>query len=494
MLGRLTSLRSGALVGFAAILLVGGCDDDPTEPSAMPLSGDFTVTPDTLGVQEPIRVVFNRPIDAATALDPANFVVTDLCDTLRVPGSVRLAGDTLIFSPSEALRFLTLLSVRVQNVLDEDGNALPQPITFQRITQAPPVSDVSWTFLNSPTNDVVSGVSFADENTGYILTIGGSVYRTVNGGLVFGARFKNPNISQTFNIQTFGGDTVVFLGSILVGGSPQWGVFRSIDSALTFTPSNTVNRLVYGSQMRSVNGTIVGVVGGQGSTPGLYRYNLAANTLTPATGGPTSGSILFTDAALSPDTTNAIATFFNLSTNDGLAYRSVDGGATYSQITLPAVTPNLLGAGFIDEGTALLLGDSSTVLRVDVATGAVTALDGANGIPQTEIVGSATTVFRFSRARFVPGGQMGWITGSLVRRQPGSPDIVQGVVLQTRNGGQDWTRQAIVGAPENGLGFPPVNALQALSSDFAAISGVNGLIAARTDDSAPVAAACSFSQ
>src|SRR5690606_14194252 len=146
--------------------------------------------------------------------------------------------------------------------------------------------------------------------------------------------------------------------------SPQWGVFKSVDSALTFTPSNTVNRLVYGSQLRSVGGTIVGVVGGQGSTPGLYRYNLAANSLTLATGGPTSGSVLFTDAALSPDTTKAVATFFNLSTNDGLAYSSLDGGATYSQITLPAVMPNLLGAGFIDDGTALLLGDSSTVLRV----------------------------------------------------------------------------------------------------------------------------------
>jgi hypothetical protein len=473
---------------------VAACDDDPTDPSVAALAGDFTITPDTIGVQEPIRVVFSRPIDPATALDPANFVVTDLCDTLRVPGSVRLSGDTLIFSPSQALEFLTLLSIRVQNVLDVDGNALPQPITFQRITQAPPVSDVSWAFMNSPTNDIISGVNFADQSIGYVLTLGGSVYRTVNGGLSFGARFKNPNITQTFNIQTFGGDTVTFLGAVLVGGSPQWAVFRSVDSALTFTPSNTVGRVLYGSQLRNIGGEIVGVVGGQSSTPGLYRYNAGSNTLTASGGAPTSGSVLFTDAALSPDTVSAVATFLNSSTNLGLAYRSLDGGASYTQIILPAGVPSLLGAGFIDNGAALLLGDSSSVLRVDVTTGQVTELGAANGIPQTEIAGSTTSVFSFSRARFVPGGQIGWITGTVTRRQPGSPDVVQGLILQTRNSGQDWVRQAIESAPENGLAFPPVNALQALSPDFAALSGVNGLIAARTDDSAPAAAACSFSQ
>jgi hypothetical protein len=458
------------------------------------LSGDFSITPDTIGVQEAIRVVFNRPIDQATALDPANFVVTDLCDTLRVPGSIRLAGDTLIFSPSQSLPFLTLLSVRVQNVLDTQGNALPQPITFQRIIQAPAVSDVSWTFLNSPTNDVVTGINFANETVGYALTSGGSVYRTTNGGILFGARFKDPNITQTFNVQTFSGDTVVFLGAVLTGGSPQWAVFRSVDSALTFARSNTVNRQLYGSQLRAIGGEIVGVVGGQGSTPGLYRYNAATNTLTAAAGAPTSSTVLFTDAALSPDTTKAIATFFNLSTNLGSAYTSLDGGANYSALTLPSALPRLRGAGFVDDNTALVMGDSSTVLRVDVASGQVTALGAASGIPQTEIAGAATTVFTFSRVRFTPGGQVGWITGSLRRRQPGTPDVVQGVILQSRDGGQTWTRQAIEGAAENGLEFPAIGALQALSPDFAAVSGGSGLIAARTDDSRPAAAACSFSQ
>jgi hypothetical protein len=382
----------------------------------------------------------------------------------------------------------------VQNVLDEAGNALPQPITFQRITLAPEVSDVSWEFLNSPTNDIVTGIGFSDELVGYAVTLGGAVYRTVNGGVLFGARYKDPNVTQTFNIESFGGDTVVFLGAMLLsGGGSQWAVFRSVDSALTFTPSNAVNRLLLSGQFRRVNGTIVGVVGGQGSSPGLYRYDLASNTLVLASGAAASPAT-FTNVALSRDTTKALATFADNSTSTGLAHLSLDGGATYSPITLPPNIPRLFGAGFVDNATGLLLGDSSTVLRVDVGSGQVTALGAAAGVPQTSIVGGATTTFRFTRARFASGDMIGWITGTVTRRQPGQADVVQGVILQSRDGGLTWNRQAIAGAPDNGLGFPSVNAIQALSPDFAAMSGVNGLMAARTDDSRPAAAACSFNE
>ena len=490
---RRTHWCSAACLTLAAMVLLGGCDDDPTEPNLPPLTGDFSVTGDTIGIQEPIRIVFNRTINPATALDPANFVVTNLCDTLRVPGSVRLSGDTLVFSPSEALPFLSVLSIRVQNILDVDGNALPQPITFQRIVQPPSVSDVSWSFLNSPTNDAISGISFSDPDVGYVATSAGSVYRTVNGGLTFGARFKDADITQAFNIQTFSGDTVLFLGAFLTGGSPQWAVFLSVDSALSFVPSNAANRLLYRSQVRNVGGSIVGVVGGQGSSPGLYRYNLATNGLTQASGAPGGGNLL-TDVSLSPDGTKAVASFYNTTTNVGVAHLSVDSGLSYAPLALPLGVYRLFGTGFVDDATALLLGDSSTVLRVDVASGQVTPLGIAEGIPQTEVIGAATTAFTFRRARFTPDGLIGWITGVVTRHQPGSADVIQGVILQSRNGGQTWTRQAIEGAPDNGLGFSPISSLQALSSDFAAIGGLNGLIAARTDDSAPAAEACSFSQ
>jgi photosystem II stability/assembly factor-like uncharacterized protein len=477
------------MVGVAA-----ACDDDPSAPAIADLSGDFSITPDTIGVQEAIRVVFNRPIDPTTALDPANFVVTNLCDTLRVPGAIRLASDTLIFSPSQQLPYLALLSVRVQNILDEQGNALRQPIVFQRITQPPPVSDASWAFLNSPTNDLVTGIGFADPNVGYIVTFGGTVYRTVNGGAFFEARFKHPDITDTYAVRTFGGDTVVMLGAILVGGAPTWTVFRSFNAAQSFETANTVNALLYNGRFRGIGGDVLGVVGGQANSAAVFRYRLSANTLTQATGTPTSGSVVFTDVALSADTSNAVATFYDFLTNAGHAYRSLNGGASYTAVTLPAGTEALFGVGFIDDNTALIVGDSSAVLRLDVATGTATALGAAQGIPQTEVSGSTTRSFGFTRADFAPDGQLGWIVGFEIVRQPGVADLVQGVVLQTRDGGQTWTRQAIAGAPQNGLAFPPVYATHALSRDFAVLSGDNGLVAARIDDTRPAAAACSFTQ
>jgi photosystem II stability/assembly factor-like uncharacterized protein len=489
----MATVRGGALCVAAAALLLMGCDDDPNEPAVADLTGDVSVTPDTVGVQDPIKVLFNRPVNPATALDPANFVVTNLCDTLRVPGSIRLAGDTLIFSPSQTLPFLSLLSIRVQNILDANGLALRQPITFQRITVAPPVSDVSWSFLNSPTNDFVSGINFTDQQVGYITTLGGAVYRTVNGGLLFGARFKDPNITETLNVQAFGPDTVVMIGSVLVGGSPKGAVFRSVDGGLTFQASNTVSTVIYASQFRRVGGNIVGVVGGATSTSVLYRYDFDTNQLTQASGTPHTGQELTADISLSPDGSAAVATFFNFINLHGTAFSSLDGGVTYSQITLPTDIPNFSGSGFVDNSTALLLGDSSLVIRVDVNSGAATRLGAAQGVPQTDVQGGATTVFNFRRARFAPGGAVGFITGSLTRRLPGTPDVVQGVVLHSDDGGQTWERQAIEGAPENGLAFPSVLALQVLSNDFALLGGDNGLVAVRPNDNPQAAAACSFS-
>ena len=92
--------------------------------------------------QGDIRVLFPGGVDPASALDPANFVVVNACNGLRVPGSLRLSGDTVIFTPSTALPFLTPLSIRVQNIQTLAGVGMDQPLTFVRTTESPPVTDV----------------------------------------------------------------------------------------------------------------------------------------------------------------------------------------------------------------------------------------------------------------------------------------------------------------------------------------------------------------
>jgi len=179
----------------------------------------------------------------------------------------------------------------------------------------------------------------------------------------------------------------------------------------------------------------------------------------------------------------------------GVAYRSNDGGRSYTEVTLPANTRILRGVGFINNTDAFLLGDTSTVLRLNTSTGAVTALGATNGIPQTVLdpsTGGATYYF-FNRARFAPDDpNIGWIIGTAVRRIPGQTDVRRGVILLTRDGGQTFTRQAVRNASEDGLGFPELRDIFVLDKNFAVVSGDNGFVAARKSDLQNFATLCSF--
>jgi photosystem II stability/assembly factor-like uncharacterized protein len=489
-------------LGAVAALTLGACDRDPSAPTAT-FPTMAVINDSVIGRQEAIRVYFaGDSLSTATALDAANFVVINQCTGLRVPGSLRIGrapgGDTLVFTPTQALPYLTSVGVRVQNLLTTSGAAIGLPRTFSVRTENPPVSDLSWHFLESPTNDLVTGISFADRNTGYAVTDGGSIYRSTDGGVTFVPRYKDLATSGLANVRAFG-DTVYVVGSRKIGADTHFGLFRSTDAGLTFDLTNETLALLYLNAMRRApDGSVVGLVGGLYDQSYVYRYESTGGTLTQATGIP-GGNYLTTGVDVSTSTQYAVATFlgfpFTPEENTGLAVRSTDGGLTFTNIALPAGTFGLQGTGFINDHEALLLGDSSVVLRVDAATGTVTKLGEAEGIPQTLRNGPGEfTTFSFSKASFVPGSQLGFIVGSLTRRQPGRPDVVNGIVLISRDGGQHWTRQAVAGAIDNGQGFPLVLDVQAVADDFALLSGANGLIAARTTNDQGNVAVCSLNQ
>ena len=475
-------------------LLATACDDDPM--SSLEDFPDFSLdaVPDTIGTQDAIRVVFSDSISAATALDPANFVVTNMCTGLRIPGALRLAGDTLIFAPSSALPFLTPIGVRIQNLLTPQGVPQRVPIAFTRVTAPPPIRDQTWEFMDSPTNDVLTGVSFVTDELGYIVESGGTVYRTTD-GRQFVARYKDINVSFPSDIRAFG-DTVFMVASQRVGSVTQRNLMRSLNGGATFNAVATASEFLYINSMRRVNGMPQGVFGGVLSAPGLYRYFGNTNTFQRATGTPGSGWTL-TGADLSHNASLALASFRgNVNQALSTASRSLDGGLTYTTLTLPANVYGLQGAGFANNTIGFLLGDSSVVLRFDasVATPTFSMLGAAHGIPQTE-VNTATgdvTSYRFTRVQFVPGTQTGWITGTFTRRRPGVPDVEGGVILMSEDGGQNWRRQAISGALENGLSFSPISDINALRVDFAALVGRNGLVARRVNTTATGLTLCSI--
>jgi photosystem II stability/assembly factor-like uncharacterized protein len=485
------------VLGLLGLALLGtACDDDPTSSIVVFPSASFDAIPDTIGTQDALRVVFTDSISAATALDAANFVVTNLCTGLRIPGALRLAGDTLIFAPSQALPFLTPIGVRIQNLLTPQGVPQVVPITFTRITAPPPIRDQTWEFLDSPTNDVLTGVSFVTDQLGYIVESGGTVYRTTD-GVQFVARFKDINVSFPSDIRAFG-DTVFMVASQRVGTVTQRSLLRSVNGGASFAAVAVASEFLYINSMRRINGVPQGVFGGVLAAPGLYRYFGDSNTFRRATGTPGSGWTL-TGADISHNGSLALAAFRgNVNTALSTASRSLDGGLTYTTLTLPANVFGLQGVGFAGNNIGFLLGDSSVVLRFDAsaATPAFTALGAAQGIPQTEVnptTGERTT-YRFIRMQFVPGTQTGWITGSFTRRSPnpGVPDVEGGVILMSEDGGLTWRRQAISGALENGLSFPPISDVNALRTDFAALVGRSGLVARRVNTTATGLTPCSI--
>lgn len=493
-------LRSVAVIATAAISL-SACDKNPSAPSPISLNPHLAIGSDSIiPIQGSIRVVFDGPVNQQTALDPGNFVVTNTCNGLPIPGALRFSGDTLIFTPSQTLPYLTGVSVRIQGVLDQNNNPMAQPKIINLRTENPPVSDVSWQQLTSPTNDFIAGVSFLDTNTGFISTLTGGVYRTDNGGTSWRALFKSPDITGTRDIRAVSADSVYMVGAPSFGGTTfsATALFRSIDGGQTFQvvfsddPGNMFSLSVH----KRAGAAPEMVMGGSRGSLAAWRYDQEKDSI--ARFGPVGGSQFGNMADLSPDGANAALVGVQQTgqtSGVGVAYRSNDGGRTYTQVTLPANTKILEGVSFINNTDAFLLGDTSTVLRLNTTTGAVTSLGAANGIPQTTVdPGTGTVVFYiFTRARFAPDDpNIGWIIGTAVRRVPGQPDVRRGIILITRDGGQTFTRQAVSNAPENGLGFPELADIFVLSKNFAIVVGDAGFIAARKSDTQNFATLCSF--
>ena len=493
-------LRSVVAVGVATFT-ISGCDKDPTAPEKNIVAPKLANAADTvIARQGSIRVLFGTPVNQATALDPGNFVVTNTCTGLPVAGSLRFVGDTLVFSPSQALPFLTGLSVRIQGVLDKNNQAMQQPVIFRLRTENPPVSDVSWEQLASPTNDFIAGVSFFDRDFGFISTIAGGVYRTDNGGASFAAFFKSADITATRDIRLVSKDSMYMVGAPSFGGSTisAAALFRSVDGGHTFQvvfsddPAN-----MFSLALRKRTGAAPEMVmGGSRGSMFAWRYDQQKDSI--ARFGPVGGSVFGNMADLSSDGANAVLDGFQVvgpQSAVGIAYKSNDGGRSYTQVTLPANTHLLRGLGFINNTDAFLLGDTSTVLRLNTTTGAITPLGAANGIPQTQSDPTTGTliVYLFTRARFATDDpNIGWIIGTVVRRVPGQPDVRRGIILITRDGGQTFTRQAVSNAPENGLGFAELRDIFVLNKNFAVVVGDAGFIAARKSDTQNFAALCSF--
>jgi hypothetical protein len=492
--------RCACVIAALVTVFSTACDKDPAAPE--PFSLTATLQSDSvIARQGSIKVAFNSQLDPNSALNPSNFTVTNTCTGLPVAGSLRLVGDTVIFTPTQALPFLTGLNVRVQGVLDAQQRPLPHPIIFHLRTENPPVTDVSWQLLQSPSNELLTGVTFVNPDLGWINTQSGAIYRTTDGGATFAALFKRADIASMQNLRAVSADSLYAVAALSVGGSQSTaGLLRSTDGGVTFSTifSESPATMLALSVHERAGSAPEMIIAGSTTTLTAWRYDQQIDSL--AKFGPVPTSDFGTGGELGPDGANAVVTGDSSTAPGqrptlGTAYRSVDGGRSYTAVPLPAGTPVLSGAGFVTNTDALLLGDTSTVFRLNTTTGAYTALGATNGIPQTtrDAATGAVTFYSFRRAAFAPEDRtIGWIIGRVTVRQPGQADVTRGIILITRDGGQTFTRQAVQGASDNGLNFPPLFDITVLSKDFQVIVGANGFVAARKSDTANFSGLCSF--
>ena len=488
------------LAATAAIVLTSACDKDPATGPPFSLTAKLA-SDSVIARQGSIRVAFNSELDPNTALNPSNFVVTNTCNGLPVAGSLRLSGDTIIFTPAQALPFLTALSVRVQGVLDLQQRALPQPIILRLRTENPPVTDISWQALTSPSGELLTGVTFLNSTVGWINTQSGAIYRTTDGGVTFAALFKRADVASMKNLRAVSLDSLYAVASLNNGQNLSTnGLLRSIDGGVTFNTvfSQSPATMLSLSVQKVSNAAPVMVIGGSTSQLTTWRYDQQLDSL--AQFGPVTNSSFGLSAELSPNAASAVAVgdssvAVGQRPTLGVAYRSTDGGRSYTVVALPAATPILFGSGFINNTDAFLLGDSSTVLRLNTVTGSLTALGSSNQIPQTtrDPTTGTATFYSFRKAAFAPDDPtIGWIIGVVTTRAPGQADALRGIILITRDGGQTFTQQAVQGVGNNGLDFPPLIDINVLSKNFQAVVGSNGFVAVRKSDTATFGGLCSF--
>ncbi|MEP6690657.1 MAG: hypothetical protein ABJD07_05835 [Gemmatimonadaceae bacterium] len=489
---------AAALAGAALVL--GACNDNGVKaPAQLTLT---VANPATILRNDAIRVLVGRSdLNVQTALDPQNFVVTNLCNGLRIDGSVRVSGDTLIFTPTQVLPYLIRIGVRVQNLLATSGVGLAAPFTFSLLTEAPPVSDISWGVLNSPTDDALVGISFVSRTTGYMTSSGGGVYATGNTGITWEARFKTSTLSLFTQVRAFG-DTVFTAGVFSNGTGTSRHILKSVDAAHNFTTPVTLGGRPFSLDgTRASNGHIRIATMTFGSVADAYVYDAATGALIIGSGLSANSEYVPTQIDISKDAASTILTYRSdgggSTPVSGQLYVSRDSGRTYAAFNFGRTVFQIAGGGFVDNNTALALGDSSQVFRVNLAAGTYVLLGAAQGIPQGEsdpVTGRRLITYTFRRSVFTTGGQIGWIVGTVRRSVQGQADQVSGIILISRDGGLTWKRQAINGAADNGLAFPSVIDLTVLAADFSALSGSSGLNAARQADTQTVSQACSLTQ
>ncbi len=473
-------------LALAAVLCAGiaACDDDPTRPVEL-----LTVTcPAVTDVNAAVPLVFSVPVLPST-ISPANIVVSDAATGLEIPGSITLdaSGTTATFSANAPFAFSQTVRIRVQNLLSAATNTAIDVTACEFTTQAPPITELFWERLPNSGGTQLVGVTHPSAGIGYTMSVQGILARRIDDGQ-FEVAFQQPNFLAGFDVDFVTADRG--FASFSDFREQRSMLLETTDGAVTFdsvgaAPADNLTRLLFRETGAAAPSDIFGLVGG-GSTfvTNFYKYRSASGlTLEQTFTSNGTGQVSDIDVAAS-DTARAAAVTAGIEVGTidvrGAVFVSSDGGSSWSEVAGARAsdeTQTYFGVALQDDGDIFVTGGSGYAARL--------APDGAGGYTPTQLLVGAVTnpdpanplALVYTDVQFSPDDDsMGWIIGAQLVGVVGGVPQYRGLIFATRDGGQTWTRQGVVGAEEYGAGFPKLNRLDVRTSTSAWIVGDGGTV------------------
>lgn len=469
------------LIAGSALLAAAGvaaCDKDPSSPEiafalvACP-AGD-------LAVNSPINLDFSSKILPST-VSSGNVVVTDATTGVEVPGSLSLAanGSRVVFTPSSTLPFGTVLGIRIQNLLSSTGT-VPLRVSVCNVrTAAPPIAEVVWDRLESPTGTQLLGASLVGPDSGWVASFAVPLYRRIGTG--WEPRFTQPYFAATYDL--------AFV-SLTHGYGAHFDT-RNLRSVITQTRDGfnfdtvfTVGGLdIRRLRIDSVNtgGRLFGVGGGGSSFSAKFVKLNASGGFTSTSSFGGASSIADIDFAKN-DTTALYAVssgtrFITGATYPGRLFTSTDGGQSWTLVTgaqadsLRVVTYS--GVARRSNGDVYISGGNGFLGRF--VGGAAPAIRINLGVASRDTTDYTSLVYR--DVQFAPENDLvGWVVGAQLTGFLNGVPQFRGLIFGTKDGGATWTRQGVRGANQFGAEFPPLNRLSVFSATKAWAVGDGGTV------------------
>lgn len=440
------------------------CADDTVRPSE-----DFALTgcpSGRLTVDAPIALEFTAPAAPNTVVH-GNVVVSNALTGLEIPGTLALSngGRTIVYTPSANLPFDTPVRIRVQNLLSANTSTPFELTVCEALTAPPPITELWWDELTGVSAGRLLGGSMYDHDSGFVATNTVPVFRrTENGWRVV---FNEPYLQSSFDVafptlaRGFAShlETRVFRGVIT----------ESLDAGGTFDtvytqPSEPIYRLYF--RQRSAGDEDYFGVAGSGTFNVARFIKWRPETHTFGSVASFGATLQVADIDFSPSDTARGAgvssgILFPGGFVPGRVFVSANGGNAWSEVAgvvADAQTVAYNGVATRGNGEIYVTGGGGYVARLTPS--------GAGGYTAARLLRNAVVnpdptnfqALQYNDVQFDPDDdQVGWIVGAQLISLTGLAPRFQGLIFETRDGGQTWIRQGVRGADAFGADLPRVN-------------------------------------